>query len=63
MIVVCSSAGWRDVEGRAPRQKGQKEVLDQLLCHIKEAHHHCVCHGINNVLLDSKFMFTLRIGQ
>lgn len=48
MAIVCSSAGWRDVEGRAPRQKGQKEVLDQLLGHIKEAHRHCVCHGINN---------------
>lgn len=61
--VVCSSAGWRDVEGRAPRQKGQKEVLDQLLGHIKEAHRHCVCHGINNFLIDSQFMLGLRTEQ
>uniref|UniRef100_H3D5I0 Fibronectin type-III domain-containing protein n=1 Tax=Tetraodon nigroviridis TaxID=99883 RepID=H3D5I0_TETNG len=42
---ACAApSSWRDVEGRSPRQKGQKEVLDQLLGHIKEAHRHCVCH-------------------
>lgn len=63
MVIVCAPAGWRDVEGRAPRQKGQKEVLDQLLGHIKEAHRHCVCHGSNNFLIDSEFMFTWRAEQ
>lgn len=63
MVIVCFSAGWRDIEGRTPRQKGQKEVLDQLLGQIKEAHRHCVCHGINNFLIDSEFMFTLRPEQ
>ncbi|XP_029703127.1 ankyrin repeat and fibronectin type-III domain-containing protein 1 isoform X3 [Takifugu rubripes] len=42
---ACAApSSWRDVEGRTPRQKGQKEVLDQLLGQIKEAHRHCVCH-------------------
>ncbi|KAI9536640.1 hypothetical protein NQZ68_031714 [Dissostichus eleginoides] len=36
--------GWRDIDGRAPRQRGQKEALDQLLGQIKEAQRHCVCH-------------------
>lgn len=63
MVIVCSSAGWRDVGGHTPRHKGQKEVLDQLLGQIKEAHRHCVCHGINNFLIDSEFMFTLRTMQ
>lgn len=63
MDIVCFSAGWRDIEGRPPRQKGQKEVLDQLLGQIKEAHRHCVCHGINNFLIDSEFIFTLKPKQ
>ncbi|XP_049916701.1 ankyrin repeat and fibronectin type-III domain-containing protein 1 isoform X1 [Epinephelus moara] len=37
-------SSWRDIDGRAPRQRGQKEALDQLLGQIKEAHRHCVCH-------------------
>lgn len=52
------SAGWRDIDGRAPRQRGQKEALDQLLGQIKEAHRHCVCHGINNFLIDLVGVFT-----
>ncbi|KAF3704505.1 Ankyrin repeat and fibronectin type-III domain-containing protein 1 [Channa argus] len=42
---VCASpSSWRDIDGRAPRQSGQKEALDQLLGQIKEAHLNCVCH-------------------
>ncbi|XP_028332922.1 ankyrin repeat and fibronectin type-III domain-containing protein 1 isoform X2 [Gouania willdenowi] len=42
---ACSApSSWRDIDGRAPRQRGQKEALDQLLGQIKEAHRHCVCH-------------------
>lgn len=52
LVSRLCSAGWRDVDGRAPRQRGQKEALDQLLGQIKEAHRHCVCHGIVNLFLD-----------
>ncbi|XP_069011849.1 ankyrin repeat and fibronectin type-III domain-containing protein 1 isoform X1 [Embiotoca jacksoni] len=42
---ACSTpSSWRDIDGRAPRQRGQKEALDQLLGQIKEAHRHCICH-------------------
>nr|XP_020461770.1 ankyrin repeat and fibronectin type-III domain-containing protein 1-like isoform X2 [Monopterus albus] len=42
---ACATpSSWRDVDGRTPRLSGQKEVLDQLLGQIKEAHHHCACH-------------------
>ncbi|XP_068610755.1 ankyrin repeat and fibronectin type-III domain-containing protein 1 [Brachionichthys hirsutus] len=42
---VCAApSSWRDIDGRAPRQRGQKEALDQLLGQIKEAHRHCICH-------------------
>ncbi|XP_037134366.1 uncharacterized protein LOC119138444 isoform X1 [Syngnathus acus] len=42
---ACATpSSWRDVDGRAPRQRGQKEVLDQLLAQIKDAHQSCVCH-------------------
>ncbi|XP_056153692.1 ankyrin repeat and fibronectin type-III domain-containing protein 1 isoform X2 [Lampris incognitus] len=37
-------SSWRDVDGRPPRQRGQKEVLDHLLGQIKEAHRQCACH-------------------
>ncbi|XP_023196155.1 ankyrin repeat and fibronectin type-III domain-containing protein 1-like isoform X1 [Xiphophorus maculatus] len=37
-------SSWRDVDGHPPRQRGQKEALDQLLGQIKEAHRHCACH-------------------
>ncbi|XP_045065619.1 ankyrin repeat and fibronectin type-III domain-containing protein 1 [Coregonus clupeaformis] len=40
----ASPSSWREINGCAPRQRGQKEALDQLLGHIKEAHRHCVCH-------------------
>ncbi|XP_060951586.1 ankyrin repeat and fibronectin type-III domain-containing protein 1 [Limanda limanda] len=40
----AAPSSWRDIDGRAPRQTGQKEALDQLLGQIKEAHRHCVCH-------------------
>ncbi|CAB1443949.1 unnamed protein product, partial [Pleuronectes platessa] len=40
----AAPSSWRDIDGRAPRQRGQKEALDQLLGQIKEAHRHCVCH-------------------
>ncbi|KAM8836285.1 ankyrin repeat and fibronectin type-III domain-containing protein 1 isoform 3-T5 [Spinachia spinachia] len=44
-IPGCAApSSWRDIDGRAPRQRGQKEALDQLLGQIKEAHRHCVCH-------------------
>eukprot|EP00064_Thunnus_orientalis_P007862 superscaffoldBa00000897_g7884 len=43
-ILGVLNMSWRDIDGRAPRQRGQKEVLDQLLGQIKEAHRHCVCH-------------------
>uniref|UniRef100_A0A8C2Z7A9 Fibronectin type-III domain-containing protein n=1 Tax=Cyclopterus lumpus TaxID=8103 RepID=A0A8C2Z7A9_CYCLU len=44
-IPACAApSSWRDIDGRAPRQRGQKEALDQLLGQIKEAHRHCVCH-------------------
>ncbi|KAI4904979.1 hypothetical protein NFI96_004221 [Prochilodus magdalenae] len=36
---------WRDVDGRAPRLRGLREALDQILEQIKEAHQHCTCHG------------------
>ncbi|CAG5907725.1 unnamed protein product [Menidia menidia] len=42
---ACATpSSWRDIDGRAPRQRGQKEALDQLLGQIKEAHRNCVCH-------------------
>ncbi|KAM6951317.1 ankyrin repeat and fibronectin type-III domain-containing protein 1 isoform 2-T2 [Aplochiton taeniatus] len=42
---ACASpSSWREMDGRAPRQRGQKEALDQLLGQIKETHRHCVCH-------------------
>ncbi|KAJ7984530.1 hypothetical protein DPEC_G00355760 [Dallia pectoralis] len=42
---TCASPScWREIDGRAPRQRGHKEALDQLLGQIKEAHRHCVCH-------------------
>ncbi|XP_019902065.2 ankyrin repeat and fibronectin type-III domain-containing protein 1 isoform X2 [Esox lucius] len=42
---TCASpSSWREIDGRAPRQRGHKEALDQLLGQIKEAHRHCVCH-------------------
>ncbi|XP_066545405.1 ankyrin repeat and fibronectin type-III domain-containing protein 1 isoform X2 [Amia ocellicauda] len=37
-------SNWREIDGRQPRQRGQKEALDQLLGQIKDAHQHCVCH-------------------
>uniref|UniRef100_A0A1A8FYA0 Ankyrin repeat and fibronectin type-III domain-containing protein 1-like n=4 Tax=Nothobranchius korthausae TaxID=1143690 RepID=A0A1A8FYA0_9TELE len=37
-------SSWRDVDSQVPRQRGQKEALDQLLGQIKEAHRNCVCH-------------------
>ncbi|XP_070304434.1 ankyrin repeat and fibronectin type-III domain-containing protein 1 [Salvelinus sp. IW2-2015] len=40
----ASPSSWREIDGRAPRQRGQKEALDQLLGQIKETHRHCVCH-------------------
>nr|XP_023674981.1 ankyrin repeat and fibronectin type-III domain-containing protein 1-like isoform X2 [Paramormyrops kingsleyae] len=44
-VPACAvPSSWREVDGRAPRQRGQKEALDQLLGQIKEAHRHCVCH-------------------
>nr|XP_057916973.1 ankyrin repeat and fibronectin type-III domain-containing protein 1 isoform X1 [Doryrhamphus excisus] len=42
---ACAApSSWRDMDSRAPRQRGQKEVLDQLLAQIKDAHQSCVCH-------------------
>ncbi|XP_078793470.1 ankyrin repeat and fibronectin type-III domain-containing protein 1 [Oryzias latipes] len=42
---VCAApSSWRDIDGRAPRQRGQKEALDHLLGQIKDAHRNCVCH-------------------
>ncbi|KAM3859677.1 ankyrin repeat and fibronectin type-III domain-containing protein 1 [Diretmus argenteus] len=42
---TCAApSSWREIDGRGPRQRGQKEALDQLLGQIKEAHRHCVCH-------------------
>ncbi|XP_026206829.1 ankyrin repeat and fibronectin type-III domain-containing protein 1 isoform X1 [Anabas testudineus] len=42
---ACAApSSWRDIDGRAPRQSGQKEALEQLLGQIKEAHRNCVCH-------------------
>ncbi|XP_053720627.1 ankyrin repeat and fibronectin type-III domain-containing protein 1 isoform X1 [Synchiropus splendidus] len=42
---TCATpSSWRDVDGRSPRQSGQKEALDQLLGQIKEAHRNCLCH-------------------
>ncbi|KAJ8347215.1 hypothetical protein SKAU_G00286160 [Synaphobranchus kaupii] len=44
-VPACAApSSWRDIERRAPRLRGQKEVLDQLLGQIKEAHQHCTCH-------------------
>ncbi|XP_077482639.1 ankyrin repeat and fibronectin type-III domain-containing protein 1 isoform X1 [Stigmatopora argus] len=40
----AAPSSWRDVDGRAPRQRGQKEVLVQLLAQIKDAHQSCLCH-------------------
>lgn len=56
--VLLVIAGWRDIDGRAPRQRGQKEALDQLLGQIKEAHRHCVCHGIYHSLINLMDMLT-----
>lgn len=38
------------MDGRAPRQRGLKEALDQLLAQIKDGHQSCVCHGIPEAL-------------
>ena len=38
-------AGWREMDGRAPRHQGHQEALDRLLFLTKEAHRHCSCHG------------------
>ncbi|KAG9349907.1 hypothetical protein JZ751_026260 [Albula glossodonta] len=44
-VPACAApSSWREIDGREPRQKGQKEALDQLLGQIKDAHRHCVCH-------------------
>ncbi|XP_029102352.1 ankyrin repeat and fibronectin type-III domain-containing protein 1 [Scleropages formosus] len=44
-VPACAvPSSWREIDGRAPRQRGQKEALDELLGQIKEAHRHCVCH-------------------
>ncbi|KAG5832357.1 hypothetical protein ANANG_G00290310, partial [Anguilla anguilla] len=44
-VPACAAPScWRDIERRLPRLRGQKEVLDQLLGQIKEAHQHCACH-------------------
>ncbi|MGH0117117.1 UNVERIFIED_CONTAM: hypothetical protein FKN15_030962 [Acipenser sinensis] len=42
--VHAAPSSWREFDGRAPRQRGQKEALDQLLGQIKDAHRHCTCH-------------------
>ncbi|XP_041133819.1 ankyrin repeat and fibronectin type-III domain-containing protein 1-like isoform X1 [Polyodon spathula] len=42
--VRATPSSWREFDGRAPRQRGQKEALDQLLGQIKDAHRHCTCH-------------------
>ncbi|XP_035261553.1 ankyrin repeat and fibronectin type-III domain-containing protein 1 isoform X2 [Anguilla anguilla] len=44
-VPACAApSSWREIDGREPRQKGQKEALDQLLEQIKDTHRHCVCH-------------------
>ncbi|XP_030626060.1 ankyrin repeat and fibronectin type-III domain-containing protein 1 [Chanos chanos] len=44
-VPSCASpSNWREVDGRASRQTGLKEALDQLLIQIKDAHRHCACH-------------------
>ncbi|KAJ3607823.1 hypothetical protein NHX12_024874, partial [Muraenolepis orangiensis] len=44
-IPGCAApSSWRETDGRAPRQRGHKEALDQLLSQMKEAHSHCSCH-------------------
>ncbi|KAJ8364191.1 hypothetical protein SKAU_G00130220 [Synaphobranchus kaupii] len=44
-VPACAApSSWREIDGREPRQRGQKEALDQLLGQIKDAHRHCVCH-------------------
>ncbi|XP_019738873.1 ankyrin repeat and fibronectin type-III domain-containing protein 1, partial [Hippocampus comes] len=40
----AAPSSWRDLDGRAPRQRGLKEVLDRLLAQIKDGHQNCVCH-------------------
>ncbi|XP_046888294.1 ankyrin repeat and fibronectin type-III domain-containing protein 1 [Hypomesus transpacificus] len=40
----ATPSSWREIDGRAPRQRGQKEALDRLLGQIKEEHRHCLCH-------------------
>ncbi|KAG7459785.1 hypothetical protein MATL_G00214410 [Megalops atlanticus] len=44
-VPACAAPScWRDAERGPPRLRGQKEVLDQLLGRVKEAHRHCACH-------------------
>ncbi|XP_054017239.1 ankyrin repeat and fibronectin type-III domain-containing protein 1-like [Dryobates pubescens] len=37
-------SNWRELDGRAPRRRGQAEALDHLLSQVKTVHQHCVCH-------------------
>ncbi|XP_041938005.1 ankyrin repeat and fibronectin type-III domain-containing protein 1 isoform X3 [Alosa sapidissima] len=44
-VPACATpSSWRDIDGRAPRLKGQKEALEQLYVQIKDSHRQCVCH-------------------
>ncbi|KAL2078456.1 hypothetical protein ACEWY4_026141 [Coilia grayii] len=44
-VPACATpSNWRDIDGRAPRLKGQKEALEQLYVQIKDSHRQCVCH-------------------
>ncbi|KAG5262388.1 hypothetical protein AALO_G00274620 [Alosa alosa] len=38
-VPACATpSSWRDIDGRAPRLKGQKEALEQLYVQIKDSH-------------------------
>ncbi|XP_076154939.1 ankyrin repeat and fibronectin type-III domain-containing protein 1, partial [Alosa pseudoharengus] len=44
-VPACATpSSWRDIDGRAPRLKGQKEALEQLYVQIKDSHRQCVFH-------------------
>ncbi|XP_028845855.1 ankyrin repeat and fibronectin type-III domain-containing protein 1 isoform X2 [Denticeps clupeoides] len=44
-VPACAApSSWRDVDGRLPRQRGQKEALEKLFSQIRDGHRQCACH-------------------
>uniref|UniRef100_A0AAY4ELP9 Ankyrin repeat and fibronectin type-III domain-containing protein 1-like n=1 Tax=Denticeps clupeoides TaxID=299321 RepID=A0AAY4ELP9_9TELE len=41
-VPACAApSSWRDVDGRLPRQRGQKEALEKLFSQIRDGHRQC----------------------